>query len=569
MRNKITQNIIGAIPIETIRGYVPEFTPNDYDVDKVVAKILEEGGVSILMEEARNHYEQLDLKEEQKKSLDYFLGNNDSKINDDENLAFFKNPLTGMLFEQDADRLYAKKIALPLHKQVVDELKSYTKGSEEIIINFNDEANISDEAKKVLNSFTTEWNNSEEIFDTVIEDFLIYGFSGIRWVPRLTKNFLGESEWKLVGDRIEPINTSFITLGRIENKLNDADVICNWTYNVDDTHRVIKLELTTNKAIYVLNSSTKIETKKEEITTYTHARYPIWIKETEEVDFITPPFSFMEMEKYGKMIFGDYKTIIDCLDDLLNSSVANSIEFDETLLFIKSGGMSKETLTDLEEDLKKYRDGKEAGRKNTIIADNPDSSIESIKSELPTAFSEMTFKLLWEAFYSSSSTINYNEVETNTNYNAIKKKYNKLLNKITPIRRRVKTFITNSIETLIVFESKKDKKIAKELSENKNNAKIEFNNSFLVNELDQANAIATAVGGGFLSKRTASEISGLSATDEFARLAIEKKEAEEKLEKEAQQTLESQKEIANNSQGNREGGISPGDLRQKSVEQKV
>ena len=558
MKDKITTNLVGVIPTEKIKNTIKNFNPFKYNVDDVIEELLRKTGGDWIIAEILNQFNNSTLRIAQEVSLNYFLGNNDIRKSRKGDDVLIFNPFTGLYQStQNPNSYISKRIASSFHKNVVSELTNFTLGSKPIEIKVDKDEEPSDNTLKVFNKFNKRWNDSNELDRTSIKDFLVFGFSGIKWTPYEAKDYLGKDEWVFRGERIEPSNVWTFTLGRIENKLNNSDVVVSYNVKADGLTIEIEAELYTNKAVYTLNHFESEKNGGEK--TFNYKRQALWIKETEEVDMLRPPFSFMEPEDYSQLIISDYKGMIDAEDELINSTINDSIYHDESLLFIKGEGFGFGFKSALNEELKalnKERPENQKGYK-AIYSSSNDTEITNLSNDLPTAHTELSFKILEDKMYNASSTFNYNLSSTNENYNAIKKGYNKILNKIYPIREKLTNQKKESLKLLTVFIAKLDKSVAKEIDERIDNIIIEYDNGFIINELDQANALATSVGAGFLSKETASEITSFGTKDELKRVSKQEEKIKEEID-EKNKTLQ----INEPKDGERQGGATSGDVRQ-------
>lgn len=569
MKDNITTNVVGVIPTGEVQQFMESFDQVNYDSDNVLNAILEKSGAQWLVSRIIGQMWDMSLKEKQQKSLKYFMGLNDSKDAGGDVLFKF-DPFTGLSKPiPNAQAYYDSKISIPFHSNAVRELAGFATGSGQIEIKMIEkEEEDNKEVKETVERFSKKWNDIDKMSRELAEEYYIYSQAGVRWDVRGEKTLLGEEEFRLIGERIEPLNTWGFTFGRITNDMNKADVIVICSQVAGGDNIDVKFELYTNKAMYIINYQKQTDEKSVVNEQADYVRTPLWKHKTKEVDFLRPPFSFLNVDKYGKLLLDDYKAMIDKYDDLLNSSVDDSLFYDQKLLVIKGSDYSSDYMSELQQSLKALgkdtmaKQGAEANGYNAIYIPDGDGDVKSLDNALPTAHSEMVFKILDNKLYDSAGIIDYNADNTNENYNAIKMKYNKVLSKIEPVRNKLKEFVYNSIETLIVFMGQIDSKIQKDLYETYQNMFIEFSNSFLINELDQQNALSTGVGAGFISKKTAAEKSTFAASDEWERVRKEQEEAQEKMLQEQKQAQEAK---LVETQTKEDGGSTTGAVRQQKL----
>lgn len=251
--------------------------------------------------------------------------------------------------------------------------------------------------------------------------------------------------------------------------------------------------------------------------------------------------------------------MIDAEDRLLNKVIDDSVNHEESLLFIKNSGMGINFKSELEAELAALGQKRPDGQRGykAIFADNGDADVKNLNNDLPTQHTELSFKVMNDKMYNAAGILDYNQDSTNQNYNAIKTKYNKILNKIGPIREKLINSKKEALKILVSFMSKENMAIAKELNEVVDDVIIKYDNGFLINELDQQSALAQAVANKFLSRRTAAEVSTFAASDEYDRLEEEAEKAKELMLETEKNKMDDQKV------GEREGGSTTGDLRQK------
>lgn len=556
-KDKLLTNIVGVITTEEVRESYPTFNPNDFDADEVLKSMVENGNVRTILNKVISQFKNNSFRVGQKVSLDYFLGNNDITKFEDGDTAFTRNPLTG-LFEEVVNPVvyFNDRIVSSFHETAITNLTGYTFGAKPPILKFNEDEKPSENLEKKFIEYSKNWNHLESLDRQIIEDWYLFGFSGVRHTPIKSKTLLGEEEWIMRDDIINPVSTYGFTFGRVENKINNADVIITYNIKVDGQTVESKFDLITNKAQYTIDYEVVKDGDKVTEQINNAVREPLWVKETEEVDFIKPPFSFMEPTRFVSLLISKYKGLIDADDKLSNSVVDDSVNHDEKILFIKGAALGHNYKETLDRELAALGKARKENQKgfNAIYADSNDADIKTIDNELPTAHTELAFGAINDKLYNTAGLIDYNSSHTNENYNAIKMKYNKILNKIKPIREKFSEFKIEGIKYLTIFLGKTDKKVAKEIIKKINKVSVKFDDTFLINELDVQNAIAAGVGGGFLSKKTASEASPFAADDEYSRIKTEIDSGDfeiKEIEKSSQDT-----------QGNRAGGTTSGDIRQ-------
>jgi len=525
-------------------------------IDETIEKILETGNENLITSTVSNHFDFSNIKKMQMDSFRYYNRDNDYKRN--HSGAFLSKD--GQIMKNGTlEKLGIEVLSSNKHKEAIEAITYMTLGDKISIESDIESDGNENESIKEFSSLLKKNSNYQELATNATEDFLLFGFGGIRHYPKEVKireNGENKTEWILKSEKVQPINLFGLSLGRIEDDINKSDAIVEYEWTADEGMVNYKIQIiTSTKKFTIYNTGVKNEKTGIIDNNFRIHKESLFVLKGQEQDFLNVPYSFIKPKKYFSTLLENYKDIIDAEDELNNKLITDNLNHDDVLIFLKgkfgTGEIPKAELDKFIKDQKGKANKK--GSSSMFYSDDSESDMKTFSTPLPTAHAELMKNTLNKEFLKAAGIPDLYGDRTNANYNAIKMEFIPTLAKIKDIRYKLEDFIVDTMQVASIFYEVTNGK--KGIYENSHKVNIKFDDSYMINQFDEINALSTAVGANILSKKTASIRNPYSANGEYSLI---EKEVEENME-----TMQenSQENVFN---GNREGGSTPGDLRQSS-----